>query len=81
MKKILTIVIVVLGFVVFLIGISLLMGAGFIAYNIITQNDFYPQVAFVRDETVQGIQTAGKLCAIFGGVTALLGLFKSKKGQ
>ena len=81
MKKTLTILAVVLGFVVFLIGISLLMSAGYLAHNLCDrqQFDYQKLYEFVRDETAQGIQTAGKLCAILGGASALIGLFKCKK--
>lgn len=79
MKKTTAIVVVVLGFVLFLIGISLLICSAIIVYNIMNQHNFQPLYALVRDETTKGIQTAGKLCAIFGGATALLGLFKNKK--
>ena len=83
MKKALTILAIVLGFVIFFVGISLLINSGQITYDAIDKKQFpYNSIyEFVRDETVQGIQTAGKLCAVFGGATALLCLFKSKKDQ
>ena len=52
---------------------------GFIVYSILDKNNFQPLYSFIRDETAQGIQTAGKLCAIFGGATVLLGLFSRNK--
>lgn len=81
MSKKLSIITIILGFVIFIIGIALLICSGLIVFNMFNLYNFQPMYAFVRDETVKGIQTAGKLCAVFGGAATLVGLFSRKKEE
>ena len=83
MKRPSAIVIAIFGFVIFLVGISLLISSGYLSHVLCDRQQFaYNSLyEFVRDETAQGIQTAGKWCAIFGGATALVGLIFQKKKE
>lgn len=83
MKKSTKIVVTILGFMVFLVGISLLISSGYLSHILCDrqQFDFHEIYEFVRDETAQGIQAAGKWCAVLGGATVLFWMFKFKKEQ